>query len=714
MRYIVLIFKKESEESSELDFYYKIGDDDNHNPRYYNSSKFSVEYPSDAVEAYDDWIEEYNALLGTTDRNGIKDKKKKVRSLFGNSNTKLNEWFSRIKIESQTLQQIIENELEKTSKLRLIIETKQEELQKLFWHQLEILKNEHKQKVGVVFTIPDLHPKTISPTNTNNQSTLKILIIFGVNPEHNPREHSGKWEQWKTEVEKQYNPGPSSKKLAIKIEESPQEYHSLLSMVTQNDYHIVYFTGHGTSPSVEWSEDGATIKLCEHTITVDQFYNLLSPSHNANQQLVILNCCEGLTVAKNLLEKGVLQVLCIREKIELEDSKKFLEKFLSELLEAGDTHIAHHQTQLYLSLANNADSFYGSCSITALFHQARTVPPILPPPTTSYPPILPPPTTSSTLIKKIKELLRRVVVIGVSVSVCLIMPIIWSVGYSSGFRDKGLLDDNDKQIIEGRIKDSLEYTVDVYNSKKQRFTGTFVDKSENDSISTSHKKYTYKVILPKDIEDNQKLTIKTNKETVQGDDITIEYDQDAFPEGYDKFLMVSFQSDEEYSFPEIETQVLKEFLSSSNTYLPLVEETRIIIYRKEPNSPSLFQPELGVLIAKEEPEDRSTNKDKKFLYYGYAKNSGLVKLLQDNLIQIEIHTFENEQFKNKNELTQLPETSNVSRGFNLDYSSDKQYIFFSFSTDENYQCFKMNQKITSLPDLAKNYHKYLPFLKSSK
>jgi hypothetical protein len=376
MRYIVLIFKKESEESSELDFYYKIGDDDNHNPRYYNSSKFSVEYPSDAVEAYDDWIEEYNALLGTTDRNGIKDKKKKVRSLFGNSNTKLNEWFSRIKIESQTLQQIIENELEKTSKLRLIIETKQEELQKLFWHQLEILKNEHKQKVGVVFTIPDLHPKTISPTNTNNQSTLKILIIFGVNPEHNPREHSGKWEQWKTEVEKQYNPDPSSKKLAIKIEESPQEYHSLLSMVTQNDYHIVYFTGHGTSPSVEWSEDGATIKLCEHTITVDQFYNLLSPSHNANQQLVILNCCEGLTVAKNLLEKGVLQVLCIREKIELEDSKKFLEKFLSELLEAGDTHIAHHQTQLYLSLANNADSFYGSCSITALFHQARTVPPI--------------------------------------------------------------------------------------------------------------------------------------------------------------------------------------------------------------------------------------------------------------------------------------------------------------------------------------------------
>lgn len=339
---------------------------------------------------------------------------------------------------------------------------------------------------------------------------------------------------------------------------------------------------------------------------------------------------------------------------------------------------------------------------------------LLPPPTTSSPPILPPPTTSSTLIKKIKELPRRVVVIGVSVSVCLIMPIIWSVGYSSGFRDKGLLDDNDKQIIEGRIKDSLEYTVDVYNSKKQRFTGTFVDKSENDSISTSHKKYTYKVILPKDIEDNQKLTIKTNKETVQGDDITIEYDQDAFPEGYDKFLMVSFQSDEEYSFPEIETQVLKEFLSSSNTYLPLVEETRIIIYRKEPNSPSLFQPELGVLIAKEEPEDRSTNKDKKFLYYGYAKNSGLVKLLQDNLIQIEIHTFENEQFKNKNELTQLPETSNVSRGFNLDYSSDKQYIFFSFSTDENYQCFKMNQKITSLPDLAKNYHKYLPFLKSSK
>jgi len=474
-------------------------------------------------------------------------------------------------------------------------------------------------------------------------------------------------------------------------------------MVTQNDYHIVYFTGHGTSPSVEWSEDGATIKLCEHTITVDQFYNLLSPSHNANQQLVILNCCEGLTVAKNLLEKGVLQVLCIREKIELEDSKKFLEKFLSKLLEAGDTHIAHHQTQLYLSLANNADSFYGSCSITALFHQARTVPPILPPPTTSSTlTILPPPTTSSTLIKKIKELPGWVVV-GVSVSGLLIMLIIWSVGYSSGFR-----------VIEGRIKDSLEYTVDVYNSKKQRFTGTFVDKSENDSISTSHKKYTYKVILPKDIEDNQKLTIKTNKETVQGDDITIEYDQDAFPEGYDKFLMVSFQSDEEYSFPEIETQVLKEFLSSSNTYLPLVEETRIIIYRKEPNSPSLFQPELGVLIAKEEPEDRSTNKDKKFLYYGYAKNSGLVKLLQDNLIQIEIHTFENEQFKNKNELTQLPETSNVSRGFNLDYSSDKQYIFFSFSTDENYQCFKMNQKITSLPHLAKNYHKYLPFLKSSK
>jgi len=273
-------------------------------------------------------------------------------------------------------------------------------------------------------------------------------------------------------------------------------------------------------------------------------------------------------------------------------------------------------------------------------------------------------------------------------------------------------------FLDQRRIDSLEYTVDVYNSKKQRFTGTFVDKSENDSISTSHKKYTYKVILHKDkvilhkdIEDNQKLTIKTNKETVQGD---IEYDQYAFPEGYDKFLIVSFQSDEEYSFPEIETQVLKEFLSSSNTYLPLVEETRIIIYRKEPNSPSLFQPELGVLIAKEEPEDRSTNKDKKFLYYGYAKNSGLVKLLQDNLIQIEIHTFENEQFKNKNELTQLPETSNVSRGFNLDYSSDKQYIFFSFSTDENYQCFKMNQKITSLPDLAKNYHKYLPFLKSSK
>ena len=710
MRYIVLIFKKESEESSELDFYYKIGDDDNHNPQFYNSSKFSVEYPSEAIKAYDDWLVEYNASLDTISKDSLKTKKEEVRSLFVSSTKKLNEWFESIKIENISLHKIIKDELERTSKLRLIIETKEEELQKLFWHQLEILKNEHKQKVGVVFTIPDLHPRTISPSpqNKNNQSTLKILIIFGVHPEHNPQEHSGKWEQWKTEVEKQYNPDPSSKKLAIQIEESPQEYNSLLSMVTRNDYHIVYFTGHGTSPSVEWSEDEATIKLCEHTITADQFYNLLSPSHNANQQLVILNCCEGLTVAKNLLEKGVLQVLCIREKIELQDSKKFLEKFLSELLEAGDTHIAHHQTQLYLSLANNADSFYGSCSITALFHQARTVPPILPPP--------PPPPTSSTWIEKFKKL-PIWFFIGSSV---LVIFLVFLFGRSFGFSQKVVLDSNDKKRLDARIKDTLEYTVDVDNSKKQRFTGTFVDKSENKNDSISDKKYTYKVILPielqkdiKDIEDNQKLTIKTNQETIQGNNITIEYDQDAFPEGYDKFLMVSFQSDEEYSFPEIETQALKEFLSSSDTYLPLVEETRIIIYRKELNSPSLFQPELGVLIAKEEPE-RSTNKDKKFLYYGYAKNSVLVEFLQANTIQIEIHTFKDEQFKNNNkdESNQLPETS--TGGFNLDYSSDKQYIFFSFSTNENYQCFKMNQKITSLPDLAKNYHKYLPFLKSSK
>jgi hypothetical protein len=693
MRYFFLSFRA-TKDSFELN--YRRGTDENHGHDK-QSAWFPVEYPKQAIEAYEDWQECYDNLLDSYSKDNLKKNKEDVRAKFQNSLDKLNKWFESVMINDLSLQDIIKDELAKRGKLRLLIESEEADIQKLFWSQLDIFKN--KDNVGIVFSIPGLVPEhtNISSEYFQNDQTDKISILVVCGRELNSDSEVKKWEEWKKEMEKTKE--KKNSELIITIE-SPETYEELVNYVEKYTYDLIYFTGHGSSPAIKSSDNERndnlqTINVCENTILVRQFYGLINKAATNNYlKLMILSCCDGSVLAQNLINMGVPQVLFIRERILAEDARKFLQVFLEECKKEPYIHISHHKTQLALSLAHNQESLYGSCSITALFHASKIIPPLI---RKKSPQTLVTASRNEFIFTEINILINWFLTNWIPIIITVV------IGFLSGW----IIRNNQ---YSQKIQDSVKYTVDIYVDNKEHFTGYFLDKTKNNN---SEKKYTYTIVLPKELIDDLASQKPIEIKTEQNEVVTkqsIRLNMDDMPNNYPPFLTISFQSDKEYNFPEFETKAMSELFSVQNPSIPFVADTRVLVYGKELDNPQakLFDPTWGVLIARKE-QSRITGTEKKYLYFGYVRLSKLIENFKNDRNDIEIHTFKNEVFytkayQNTDDKDYSSKSSNKQTSFNKvfipkdinDKNRKNAIMLFSFSSDELYDCFQFSDKIEQL------------------
>ena len=109
----------------------------------------TIEYPTDTIKAYKKWQREYDNLLDVIDTQNkqnysvIESKSQnnetiraKVLLSFEECTKTLNTWFENLKINEDSLFKKIEHELitSGTSQVKLVIQTEDKDLQKLFWN----------------------------------------------------------------------------------------------------------------------------------------------------------------------------------------------------------------------------------------------------------------------------------------------------------------------------------------------------------------------------------------------------------------------------------------------------------------------------------------------------------------------------------------------------------------------------------------------------
>ncbi|WP_081485143.1 CHAT domain-containing protein [Crocosphaera watsonii] len=469
---------------------------------------------------------------------------------------------------------------------------------------------------------------------------------------------------------------------------------------------MIYFIGHGSSYPVTLINRETDsnekleqeIEVCDQKLPISTFCENLY-QNNSNLKLVILSCCEGLDVAKNLLKEGIPQIIFMREKITPKTSRYFLEYFLEEFSKEPCLHIALHNAQFNLS-AENADGIgLGSSEIMALLQLPNSQHlEWHPPDKDSHP----------NIFQKVTDQYDPKIIFSVLTLSAFIF-------LGMGFLSKQILHQSPNPP---RINDALRYTLDIYvvernpdgvnnYNKSNRNTAIFLDKQRNPKTHGGiFKRYTYTILvspeLIEDIQEGQMLEIHTpNGETIDIANLN-NYALENTPD----YLTLSFESDEEYQFPEFNAKGLFQKFLFEKDKIALIADNNVVIYKRDLETKEIFGTgTIGKLVGRYSTGEIELG-EPRYIYYGYVLDPKFIEYINRNKNAqnsgnlFEIHTFKDEKFLNyKNNISLVED----SQG-NFNYLPEKSVLFFSFSTNKKYEFTNVFTNIKNLDYLKEQYY----------
>ncbi len=167
-------------------------------------------------------------------------------------------------------------------------------------------------KAGV--PLSTLKYKRIIPNNINRQKA-RILVILGHGEKLNTKKDKEHLENILKDGEIIPLIEPSSSYLCKKLYE-------------KEGWDLIFFAGHSYS---DLDLKTGNIKInSEETLTIDDFKNALEESIHNGLKLAIFNSCDGFTLAQNLAQLNIPQVIVMGENIPDSVAPEFLEYFLQE------------------------------------------------------------------------------------------------------------------------------------------------------------------------------------------------------------------------------------------------------------------------------------------------------------------------------------------------------------------------------------------------
>jgi energy-coupling factor transporter ATP-binding protein EcfA2 len=245
----------------------------------------------------------------------------------------------------------------KSTEIRVIIQTDNPLLKKLPWHEWDLFaKTYSNAEVAIGATAFD---KPISPVTSNK---LRILAILG-NSEG-------------IDIEK-------DRETLKSLEESPQVHIEFLDEPNRDEisdelwkdnWNILFFAGHSSSED----EKGYLYinnRTDDNKLTIEELKDGLREAIKRGLQLAIFNSCDGLKLAEDLADLNIPQVLFMREPVIDEVAQAFLKCFLEQFSQGESLYLAVRHARKQLSEKDFDNKFPGSSWLPVIFQNPTVIPP---------------------------------------------------------------------------------------------------------------------------------------------------------------------------------------------------------------------------------------------------------------------------------------------------------------------------------------------------
>ena len=288
----------------------------------------TIPYPETLPAAYQNWQRAYLTFYQTALRGRVAD--------AGILNAPPFDWHAALlQAEAKLFQEFhqwlrggelyeLRSKLTQTPETKIFLTCQPLDLARLPWEAWE-LATRHSFPI---FRVPPLLQETaILPHPPPPRRQMRVLAIFGDETNldfQSDREGIKTLNQLAEVVSQPWRPG-----------ESPQQTQQriLNAIADPRGWDILFFAGHGDETELTGGElgiaPGASMQLSE-------LLPALETARQRGLQFALFNCCNGLSLANTLIDRGFGQVAILREPIHNRVARAFLLPFLQELIAGKD------------------------------------------------------------------------------------------------------------------------------------------------------------------------------------------------------------------------------------------------------------------------------------------------------------------------------------------------------------------------------------------
>ena len=213
-------------------------------------------------------------------------------------------------------------ELNRDEKIRVLIRTEDQQLQKLPWHLWELFElfPQAEFALATEFTI------TPPPTTRSSHKKVRILAILG----HSEGINIAKDQQLLANL-------PQAE-IVFLVE--PQ-HHQINDHLWEQSWDIIFFAGHSETEG----ERGRIYLNQTDSLTLDELEFALKKAVKNGLKLAIFNSCDGLGLAKQLGDSQIPQMIVMRELVPDKVAHEFLKYFLTAFASGKSCYLAAREAR---------------------------------------------------------------------------------------------------------------------------------------------------------------------------------------------------------------------------------------------------------------------------------------------------------------------------------------------------------------------------------
>ena len=224
-------------------------------------------------------------------------------------------------LQSESFRPIREKWLEKlmpSEQVRVLLQTKDLQLQKLPWHLWDLLERYPNAEMALCAPTYEQVPRSSSPT-----AAVKILAILGNSQGIDTQKDRVLLEQI-PDAEVTFLVEPKCKDLTEKL--------------WDQNWQIFFFAGHSSSPGT--GETGRIHINQTESLSISELKYALRKAVQRGLKLAIFNSCDGLGLAHEFAPLQIPQMIVMREPVPDRVAQEFLECFLEAFARGGSLYLA--------------------------------------------------------------------------------------------------------------------------------------------------------------------------------------------------------------------------------------------------------------------------------------------------------------------------------------------------------------------------------------